>query len=610
MGVLNKEIRITAVDAGFTTTIDRLSDDAKKKLEKSDPGLSELLNEAQAKFTDIGEQVRYIAEEINRLIIPRSTFQNERGDIRSEYEPHIQKAVSESNLSEHARLIRERDKKLKQVDEDETKQIEENKRLAASMDRLREVIERDAKNQERKPIDQIEHEDKQQRKWLDFFESDNKEKTKEQLAQDMLHNHSLGQRVGGMVTQATGNSAIGQTIASGIAETGTIASIIALVTGAVFAGNELTNKSARAMGMSGYNVDDFDRKESESQNRFSNSNAAGGNLMSSAFGLSAAEYIERLPAIMQAQGRRDVADIALHQLGLERAYGLESGRLSKTDVFSRADNTVQNSTAQIELFMQEAKKLDLFNMGKSGGNDMTQLQEKIGIFERLVSAQASRQEIIDQRQSMRMIEMGGEVGGSFGDNRAGERLSSLDAAITNPQGGFREAYIWNQLHKANPNMDVFEIEKLKSQGLYGEGNLKALLGGVHPMGKSKEAMDDYYMRIERLTHLSPEAAEKLGSAIQRDPTLLDRYSKKDPDALQHMEKLVDEKGRDLAQRSADNTGNITSLWAETKSTFQGIGHKIDGISDFMKTKWGGPSNKAGQDNKTRQPTSIHPLGHQ
>ena len=564
MGILNKEVRITAVDAGYTSTIDRISEETKRKLsqDNTDTGIGELIEEAEQKFKSVGDQVRYIAEELNKLKVGKDVFANERARIADEYNPQLRKAFDTGDTEAMNKLNNRRRSALNQVDKDEEAQTKVNQDLAEVLGKLKEAIEKQGigdSKKKRPTVDQVDHEDKQQRKWYDFlnFQKKGDRLTEEEEASLMMRKSRIGQRAGGVATQLTGNSAVGESVQAAISGVGGVSAIIAAVGSILLANNQFTNKSGKISGMTS-----LTKEELFNHYMF---NTTNGNMLStdlSQLGSSTSEMMDYLGPTIRARGSRQGAlSVGMRQLRLEKGFGLDNGSISRGDIYSRADNTAQDASSQIMLFIQEARTGKMFGFNSG---DFSQLGEKIDQFGRLTALQAQQSEIADQRMSMKMIEAGGEIGGSFADNRAADQWSKLNSAVTNPQGNFRQAYMMNRLHNANPGDSYFDIRKRMERGIFGDGNLQALLGGVTPQGESKEAMDDYYSRIQSLTGLSFSASEMLGKKIHNDKTFLSRYSRGDKKAMNEMN-FIDDQGRNLQQRGGDNVGNITSAWSSASN---------------------------------------------
>lgn len=603
MGILNKEIRITAVDAGYTSTIDRISEDTKKKLAQNSPssGIGELIDEAEQKFESVGDQVRYIAEELNKLKVGKDIFDQQRAQIRSDFDPKIRKAYNENNDYDMQTLSYKKRSALKQVDKDEDDQAKVNEELVEVLGKLKDSIDKQAlaESKIKRPVnDQIEQEDKQQKKWWSFLGVNKRggRLTEEDEARYAIRRATIGQRVGGIAAHSTGNAAIGQSVESLVSGAGGAAAIIALVSGIVLANNEFTNKKGRVAGMTSMNDDDlFGHYLFNSRN---------GNKLSTdigQLGKDPGEMMQYLIPILRSRGSRDgVMDIGMRQLRMEKGFGLEEGSLSKYDTYSRADNTSKDASRQIMLFIQEARTGKMFGFEKG---DFSQLGEKIDQFGRLTSLQAQQSEIANQRMSMKLIQAGSEIGGSFADNRSADQFSRLNSAVTSPQGSFRQAYIMNRIHNANPGDDYFQVRKRMEQGIFGEGNLKSLLGGVTPQGNSKAAMDDYYLRIQSLTGLSFSASEMLGKKIHSDKTFLDRYSRGDKKAMGEIG-FVDDQGRTLQQRGSDQVGTMTSAWSETKAIMQNTLPAINQkMSELVKANimlYELLSGKVGKNNTTKK----------
>lgn len=619
MSFLNKEIRITAVDAGVGATVDRISDDIKKKLssENTDVPIGEIIAEAESKFKSVSEQVRFIAEELNKLKVDTNVFEARKREIETRYDPTIREQADKNQWHDLNNTQNRKKRELNQVDKDEKAQEEVNKHLVDVLEKLvksidkqeektRQFAQTDEKNRERQERrreeaktqrGQIEFEKDQEKtfyrqtnQWskssegrrlikeqaeAEGYDLDEESESSGSNDNNRLQRGIMGQRVGGLATHLTGNSAVGEgtsALIEGGLSAGPLA-VLASIVSILVANNQLTNKTGRLSGMTGMSDEDI---ENEYQK---NGKTRNGLTDATQLGKSYSEMMDYDAPIAQARGSANgVVDAGLRQLRLEKAFGLNEGRLAGTDTYSRADNPnsgTQDATQQISLFIQEMRAQKQFGFGQG---DFTQLNEKISQFERFTALQANRSEIADQRMSIKMIEAGGEIGGSFADQRAGDQFGKLDAAIASPQGNFQQAYIMNRIHNANPDESYFDTRKRMEKGLFGEGNMKALLGGVNPQGSSKEAMDDYYLRIQNLTHLSFSASEMLGKKIQSDSTFLDRYSRGDEQAKKEID-LVDNQGRTTQQRGSDNVGNLTSSWSTTKSVIEtflpAIGHSLE-----------------------------------
>lgn len=208
----------------------------------------------------------------------------------------------------------------------------------------------------------------------------------------------------------------------------------------------------------------------------------------------------------------------------------------------------------------------IFNTMKSQGyisdSDTTQFQEILQLQNSLVQQQSEVMEKVDPNSATGVIAAMRGVGGSFGDARAGSRISQISGALSSPGDDFQRARNMQVLSKLKPGASLFDIEEMQEKGIHQEGFLSETLKQLEMETGGGEGM--LHAAKKRLG-LSSEATRTLVEKFQQDRTRFDDMSNVESDMAEinmygKASKLTPEREKEQARISdAFVSGGVEGL---------------------------------------------------
>jgi len=286
----------------------------------------------------------------------------------------------------------------------------------------------------------------------------------------------------------------------------------------------------------------------------------GGERMFSAtqLGFDITEIMPIAQQVAQRRGFRgniqgDTRDI----LGIEKAFGVDRGLLmdiSQREAFDKgggAFNAVTRLMAEMGL--------------RPGESDLSNLQNLIETSNNLLREQSGSLESIDSNATARVVAAFQNIGGSFADPRAKERVMNIHRSLTSPANEFQQALSFATLAQLDPGASYYQIREMQETGITQKGFLGTLLKNYESMyGSGELAMEAVRQRFG----LSFAQGRTLWEGYQADRTVWDAIAGED--------ELKDQLARqDVQILGAKRTSDLEKSTAEITNAF------VEGMSPGM-----------------------------
>jgi hypothetical protein len=220
-------------------------------------------------------------------------------------------------------------------------------------------------------------------------------------------------------------------------------------------------------------------------------------------GFSQKELVDYTRGMATQTGTMDKAsDKAFDAMLTERAFGVQN--LQQFSVFERQNRDMQ-SIANNTLEMINV----LSSIDKSGikPDDLTQLQEKLTVQNKIMSYQFQKQESVSTRESTALMAAFSRLGGSGSDQRAGDFISGTLGAFGEGGDPNMMAYKFYLAKKARPELrgNPAALSKMIEEGT----DLQYVQTGLTDLTTRFQGQDLYFMMKKFFPNLTPEQRDKL-----------------------------------------------------------------------------------------------------
>lgn len=347
-----------------------------------------------------------------------------------------------------------------------------------------------------------------------------------------------GKKGRGRASRVAGAATGGFNTAAGAAGFGAILSLSGFIAKAISEGEELSKAKTSFQGLS-------DR----------GSAGVGG-----MYDLKTADALRYSEKVAQTRGSiSNIANQSRNQYSFEKAYSLESGEMNNMNSALRMDEK-KRSSSDVGLEM-----LNFFKQSKVFGidrNDFTRVSELLGVNNELNSEQVEQLEKIDPTKSTMLMRMMGKMG--VDSSRISSYTSGINSGITDPKNDFSQAMIYRALKNKNPEMSVFELQERQEQGIYGKGNLSAVMNQFGGSASGEMLMKT----VSESFGLKKFQSRNLVEAWEKDNTVFD-----DDKGIKKARQITQS---DVRNRASENTTVLQGLLREFNDTFAGWGEKMLG----------------------------------
>ena len=287
----------------------------------------------------------------------------------------------------------------------------------------------------------------------------------------------------------------------------------------------------------------------------------------SSLGFSESDFLKQQLKLARKAGivgEEENARESLSTLAFQRAFNVSGQDIDGISGFSRTSGRNPSETL-----------IDILNVLKSGDliseTDFKYLPELLSSVKNLTNLQASRMLKTDPARSASILASLSTVFGAD-DPRLGTFAQGVDSGLT---GGnqFMKALQLASIADIDPNMDIYEMYKVRQQGLTGERGLEYF------SSFSKRFLGEDGTPLSKLMfsgafpNLNMEAAEKLFEKLQEDPDFMKGKS------LNQALSVFTTAG--VQQRGEDMTTPLDRRKAGVDNLFAGLGDAAINLVDYV-----------------------------
>ena len=348
-----------------------------------------------------------------------------------------------------------------------------------------------------------------------------------------------------------------------------------------------------------------------------------------AYGVSTAEYaaIQREVARVSGRGGAGLEGRTRDMLMTEKAFGLDQGQLLGLTQFERMGADAPMQLVQTLAAKAANSKLwDIELDGKGQIKGFASLGQTMESMSTLMEREAEISETFSGQRSADVLTAFGTLGGGFEDRRGLGRIMALDEAIKGGGGNeFMQAEIMGAISANDPTLGLVGVRQRMAQGVFGEGNLAAVLeraqqiggkggettqaflmalapqlaGNVEALqtlsmadpnmfrGKSSEQMSEL-MKQYGLTkgRISGRATEAVGGVEAMDTAIQDSMAEIGLKMTRAIEEPLKDFAEGLLDFAGDPTGFVSEMWSNAvDSVTEGFGNMIDSVEQKMENMW-------------------------
>jgi len=275
-----------------------------------------------------------------------------------------------------------------------------------------------------------------------------------------------------------------------------------------------------------------------------------------------AAYDPREQAVYGAR----VEDASESLLATSRNYGIDLNTILTLAASQKFDTNRRDTFGDIQNQISLLRETGALGVN---GDDMSRLVSLLEIQNEMVSNQSAILEQVNTDINTKMIAAFQEIGGSFADSRAGQRIGALNRGITTPQGDFQEAFLYKALRDIFPGKDYFDllIEQEKGLTSYNQVTGETYIGEVLRQIMSSTSNElQQKLDIKTLFNISASQTEQLFTSFIKNPELFEENISRDIRAGKTKEQVLAEAAglsrTGLAMKSTAVTEDIAAALGE------------------------------------------------
>lgn len=467
----------------LTKEVQRAQDDLKKSFE--DVGLEEMLEKADTQFDKISDRIKHVKDELDELREKANqTFEQKGEGGNAAYQANIkrqqdeynkqhqraQEALDKFNRAAHGKNIPFTDRVQPGVTpngEDSTKKtigiLEQIRNEIEGLRKQRDAITKETGGQEK--IYELNKQIQQkQGKLKDLLTNVGEDKPEAGLGGGIqriaggARNMMNMVRGGGTSVAGGASELLGGIGTGGMAAGGAIAVLIGIIIRGI---------------MDGYQEM---KKDMDVQRRSGEGLALRAGYGGASTGMSQSEFIDYGVNIAYSRGGdQDITTAANRRAHEKQAYGLADNDINQFDKFYHSGGS--ESSEIIADVLRRAENTGILGVSKE---DFTRVPQILNQVAGIMSMQKASGEVVDEGFAINSVLNAQKLGGRFADDRYGEVMGRLNSNIQNPSNGGMRAYIYEMLHRANPNASYTDVLAMQENGASSE-NLKALMPQIMNM---------------------------------------------------------------------------------------------------------------------------------
>ncbi len=465
MSQTEKRISFKGVDSGFFSMADQVR---KKNSEIS----RDVIRDAQQYSTSAKEQIRFVNEHIKAL--------DRRAQLEKQLATQSAKRIYETqSKSKNPEVRALASKNFKEDLNEINKSFQEEVLQSKLIRELIDVIQSQSKDeilQNKKGIQEVIEEDKKLEKEGRVKEFDTPE---ERLKYDLQRQH-LDKESEGEEGDKKGQGILGKSRDAMLQGLGIAAFLgpIGIIAKMIQEGSQLQESKGRLRAITGQE-DSLD--------------------MGHNIGVKSSDFAEYRSNFSQAQGQNMSSFKVLDLLYILKGYGLTEGQLNPLVKQQQYESNGAGAALNFQKLLTAT--------GYAGMKD----QSKVPILlEQLVSLgqdQSSTLEKINTDTNAQVVAAFQSVGGSFADDRGGQRRQTIDNALKNPGNDYKQAFSYGILRKLKPSASLFELQEMQSRGVALPGYLEGAMSEISKMAGGDE--NTMLMMMKSYLGLSPEQTRQL-----------------------------------------------------------------------------------------------------
>lgn len=215
---------------------------------------------------------------------------------------------------------------------------------------------------------------------------------------------------------------------------------------------------------------------------------------------------------------RGVGNAVFQSYAMQKAFGLEGSQMLEQEKLSKMTGvgSAQNTANMIAALKRS---------GVIKGDDYSKLPSLIEAQTAVIREQSQMMSNPNSGIAQGIVTSFSKLGGAFGDERLGERLSTVNQSLINPSGDFSQAMNFSALTSLPQyrNASYFDLLKAQQGGLSTEGFLGSKLGLLSQQygGASSEG---FKLGVMDATGLNASDSEKLAEAFKNNPNLFSKFA--------------------------------------------------------------------------------------
>lgn len=215
---------------------------------------------------------------------------------------------------------------------------------------------------------------------------------------------------------------------------------------------------------------------------------------------------------------RGVGNAVFQSYAMQKAFGLEGSQMLEQEKLSKMTGvgSAQNTANMIAALKRQ---------GVIKGDDYSKLPSLIEAQTAVIREQSQMMSNPNSGIAQGIVTSFSKLGGAFGDERLGERLSTVNQSLINPSGDYSQAMNFSALTSLPQyrNASYFDLLKAQQGGLSTEGFLGSKLGLLSQQygGASSEG---FKLGVMDATGLNAADSEKLAEAFKNNPNLFSKFA--------------------------------------------------------------------------------------
>ena len=215
---------------------------------------------------------------------------------------------------------------------------------------------------------------------------------------------------------------------------------------------------------------------------------------------------------------KGIGNAVFESFAMQKMFGLESGQMLEQERLSKM--TGVGSGENVATLIYQLKR-----QGVIKGDDYSRLGSLIETQTAVIREQSQMMSNPNNTIAQGIVTNFSKLGGAFGDDRLGERLSTINQSLINPSGDFSQATNFAALTSLPQyrNASYFDLLKAQQGGLSTEGFLGSKLGLLSQQfgGASTEG---FKLGVMDATGLNAADSEKLAEAFKNNPNLFNKFA--------------------------------------------------------------------------------------